>query len=77
MAEAQKAAADYTRSCLRYIHHIPTRYFLPPVRPEDTEKANADFRKLAEELGAKGYIELDCDGEPACLTGKPPYGTKQ
>ena len=42
--------------------HVPFKYHLPNV---------AGGEQLYRELNEKGYIDLDRDGEPACLSGKP------
>jgi hypothetical protein len=67
--DLEKKAVDavnaFTREFMWRLWHIPFRYYLPGGK-------SGDFEKLAAEIDASGYIDLDADGEPCCLSGKPP-----
>ena len=62
-----KECADYTRQVVYRLHHIPMRCFLDAI-----EGNTEQFEILAKELDTHGYIDLDLNGNPCCLTGKPP-----
>lgn len=68
--EACDAINEFTRWQMYRLYHIPARYFLNPDLQEH-------LQPLADELGKHGYIDLDRDGQPCCLSGNTPVLRKQ
>jgi hypothetical protein len=60
MAKATSAVTQYIRDSLRYIEHIPNRYYLHPVNKQA-------LARLYQELDKHGRIELTDKGVPKCL----------
>lgn len=60
----QDAMDDWTRETMWRLRHIPARYFI-------MAELRQHLDKLANELARNGYIDLDADGQPACISGKP------
>ncbi len=69
--DAAAAVGNYTRMKMYRLWHIPNRYFIPPTDPAKLPEYEETFSKLVTELNRAGCIDLDRDGEPACLSGKP------
>jgi len=69
-----------TREFLWRIYHIPLKYLMPPIPvsedgvidAEAEAEADRQFSVLKGQLQAKGYISLDRNRAPACLSGEPP-----
>jgi len=75
--EAVAAITEAVREEMHRLRHIPTRYFIAGVDPiagtkEQKQAARDALLKLDSELDSKGFIDLDKDGEPCCLSGNPP-----
>jgi len=71
--EVAEALNEATREEMHRLRHIPARYFIPSATAgviDSTQRA--DLLKLDAELYEKGFIDLDKDGEPCCLSGNPP-----
>lgn len=49
---ARRAAMSYTLYKMRYIQHVPIRYYLPDMEPAGC------LKRLYEELADKGEIEM-------------------
>ncbi len=58
------AISEFTRDKMYRLRHIPARYYL--LEPITTLKI------MYKELNKKGYIDLDRDGKPCCLTNLKP-----
>jgi len=72
---AAKSLSDYAGSCIaaftrdkmHRLRHIPMKYYFPPEHGGDPQK----FSIMQHEINTKGFIDLDADGEPCCLSDKP------
>lgn len=69
--EAVAAVNSFTRDKMHRLRHIPNKYYLPPAYAAELGVKEGDVKKLYAELDSKGYINLDHDGEPCVLSGKP------
>lgn len=61
---ATDAVNEYTLDAMWRLWHIPFKYYLPGANPDD-------LNKMYEEIGKVGYMDLDKDGLPCCLSGQP------
>lgn len=62
---AVDAVCQFTRNRMWRLDYVPAKYFLPGHPQEE-------LLKLYRELALFGYIALDGDGNPCCLTGRDP-----
>jgi hypothetical protein len=59
------AVCQFTRNKMWRLDYVPSKFFLPGCPP-------GELAKMYRELALFGYIALDGDGNPCCLTGRDP-----
>lgn len=69
------AVTRWTRIKMWRLWHIPMKYFCPPPPGQEPEYEE-NFAKLWQTIHEVGYIDLDDQGQPCCLTGNPPHLAK-